>query len=46
MLKYHMAIIYRKLGIQTRSEALVLAAKNNLIELVCKLPNHLDRYFL
>jgi two-component system, NarL family, response regulator LiaR len=30
-LKYHMANIYQKLGVQTRSEALVLAAKNNLI---------------
>lgn len=30
-LKFHMANIYYKLGVQTRSEALVLAAKNNLI---------------
>jgi NarL family two-component system response regulator LiaR len=30
-LKYHMNNIYRKLRVQTRSEALVLAAKNNLI---------------
>jgi NarL family two-component system response regulator LiaR len=30
-LKYHMSNIYQKLGVQTRSEALVLAAKNNLI---------------
>jgi len=30
-LKYHMGNIYQKLGVQTRSEALVLAAKNNLI---------------
>ena len=30
-LKYHMANIFQKLGVQTRSEALVLAAKNNLI---------------
>jgi NarL family two-component system response regulator LiaR len=30
-LKYHMNNIYQKLGVQTRSEALVLAAKNNLI---------------
>ena len=30
-LKFHMANIYQKLGVQTRSEALVLAAKNNLI---------------
>jgi NarL family two-component system response regulator LiaR len=30
-LKYHMTNIYHKLGVQTRSEALVLAAKNNLI---------------
>lgn len=30
-LKFHMQNIYQKLGVQTRSEALVLAAKNNLI---------------
>ena len=30
-LKFHMNNIYKKLGVQTRSEALVLAAKNNLI---------------
>lgn len=30
-LKFHMGNIYQKLGVQTRSEALVLAAKNNLI---------------
>jgi NarL family two-component system response regulator LiaR len=30
-LKFHNAIIYRKLDVQTRSEALVLAANNNLI---------------
>ncbi len=30
-LKYHMNNIYQKFGVQTRSEALVLAAKNNLI---------------
>lgn len=30
-LKFHMNNIYNKLGVQTRSEALVLAAKNNLI---------------
>ena len=30
-LKYHMNNIFQKLGVQTRSEALVLAAKNNLI---------------
>jgi len=30
-LKFHMANVYQKLGVQTRSEALVLAAKNNLI---------------
>jgi len=30
-LKFHMNNIYQKLGVQTRSEALVLAAKNNLI---------------
>ncbi len=30
-LKYHMNNIYQKLGVQTRSEALVLAAKNNLV---------------
>jgi len=30
-LKFHMRNIYQKLGVQTRSEALVLAAKNNLI---------------
>jgi len=30
-LKFHMTNIYEKLGVQTRSEALVLAAKNNLI---------------
>jgi NarL family two-component system response regulator LiaR len=30
-LKFHMINIYEKLGVQTRSEALVLAAKNNLI---------------
>ena len=30
-LKFHMANIFQKLGVQTRSEALVLAAKNNLI---------------
>ena len=29
-LKYHMTNIFEKLGVQTRSEALVLAAKNNL----------------
>ena len=30
-LKFHMGNIYQKLGVQTRSEALVFAAKNNLI---------------
>jgi len=30
-LKFHMTNIYKKLDVQTRSEALVLAAKNNLI---------------
>lgn len=30
-LKFHMNNIFEKLGVQTRSEALVLAAKNNLI---------------
>jgi NarL family two-component system response regulator LiaR len=30
-LKFHMSNIYQKLGVMTRSEALVLAAKNNLI---------------
>jgi len=30
-LKFHMTNIFEKLGVQTRSEALVLAAKNNLI---------------
>jgi len=30
-LKFHMNNIYEKLGVQTRSEALVLATKNNLI---------------
>lgn len=30
-LKFHMNNIYQKLGVQTRSEALVLAAKNNLV---------------
>jgi NarL family two-component system response regulator LiaR len=30
-LKFHMGNIYQKLGVQTRSEALVLAAKNNLV---------------
>jgi len=30
-LKFHMSNIYQKLGVQTRSEALVLAAKNNVI---------------
>jgi len=30
-LKFHMSNIYQKLGVPTRSEALVLAAKNNLI---------------
>jgi len=30
-LKFHMTNIHQKLGVQTRSEALVLAAKNNLI---------------
>jgi NarL family two-component system response regulator LiaR len=30
-LKFHMNNIYQKLGVRTRSEALVLAAKNNLI---------------
>jgi len=30
-LKFHMTNIYQKLGVQTRSEALVLAAKHNLI---------------
>jgi NarL family two-component system response regulator LiaR len=30
-LKFHMTNIFQKLGVQTRSEALVLATKNNLI---------------
>jgi len=30
-LKFHMTNIFQKLGVQTRSEALVLAAKNNLV---------------
>ena len=30
-LKFHMNNIYQKLGVQTRSEALVMAVKNNLI---------------
>jgi NarL family two-component system response regulator LiaR len=30
-LKFHLTNIFEKLGVQTRSEALVLAAKNNLI---------------
>ena len=30
-LKFHLTNIYQKLGVHTRSEALVLAAKNNLI---------------
>jgi len=30
-LKFHMNNIFQKLGVQTRSEALVLAAKNNLL---------------
>ena len=30
-LKFHMTNIFEKLGVQTRSEALVLAVKNNLI---------------
>ena len=30
-LKFHMTNIFQKLGVQTRSEALVLAAKTNLI---------------
>ena len=30
-LKFHMTNVFQKLGVQTRSEALVLAAKNNLI---------------